>query len=93
VYGRVITVTGWTYEYVRDEFDMTGLRRLFDYWGEHPPVHEMVASYLGVKSTKKKASAKPAAAAAGSNLRDLASEMGASGFGGITRKRAPSKTP
>jgi hypothetical protein len=71
---------------------MTGLRRLYDYWGEHPPVHEMVASYLGVKP-KAKASAKPANATTSSNLRDFASEMNASGFGGITRKRAPSVTP
>jgi hypothetical protein len=81
VYGRVITVTGWTWQYVRDEFDLTGLRRMYRYWGEHPPVHELVAGYMGVGAKKVKAKAS-------SSLRDFASEMGASGFNGITKKRA-----
>lgn len=75
----MITVTGWTYEYVRDEFDLAGLRRMYRYWNEHPPVHELVAGYMGVGAKKSKAKAS-------SSLRDFASEMGAN-FQGVTRKR------
>jgi hypothetical protein len=54
---------------------------MYRYWNEHPPVHELVAAYMGVgaKNTRVKVS---------TSLRDFASEMGASGFNGITRKRA-----
>jgi len=85
VFGRLITSTGWTYEYVRDEFDLTGLRRMYRYWSEHPPVHELVAGYMGISAPKK------SRAKASSSLRDFASEMGAS-FNGIKKTR-PKKPP
>jgi hypothetical protein len=31
---------------------------MFQYWEESPPVHELVAAYLGYKSSKKKKDAK-----------------------------------
>jgi hypothetical protein len=80
VFGRVVTVTGWTWEYVRDEFDLTGLRRMYRYWSEHPPVHELVGGYMGVGVAKK------ARAKSSGSLRDFASEMSAN-FNGTTKKR------
>jgi hypothetical protein len=86
VFGRLITSTGWTWEYVRDEFDLTGLRRMYRYWSEHPPVHELVAGYMGI-GTPKKSKSKTTS----NNLRDFASEMSA-GFNGIKKTR-PKKPP
>jgi hypothetical protein len=35
--------------------DWSEFEMLTDYWAEHPPVHLMVAGYLGIKPAKKKA--------------------------------------
>lgn len=66
---------------MRDEFDLKGLRALYGYWNEHPPVHELVGAYMGVKSKKPKTKTS-------SSLRDLVSELGASGFNGYKKPRA-----
>lgn len=34
--------------------DFGDVMRLFDYWAEHPPLHLMVANFLGYKTTQKR---------------------------------------
>jgi hypothetical protein len=46
------------------------LQDLNEYWAAHPPVHLMVAAYLGVKPTGPKEKATP------DRLRALAQEFG-----------------
>jgi hypothetical protein len=49
----LITITGWTWEYI-DEF-MT-LPRLYDlsrYWRDYPPIHALIGAFLGVKPSVK----------------------------------------
>jgi hypothetical protein len=56
---------------------------LTEYWIEHPPVHILVAAYLGVgKHQRKRTSSVPGrpSSAAGSNLEVLLAELGP-GFG------------
>lgn len=40
--------TGWTWDYVEQEVDLPRLTALSGYWRRHPPMHIMVAAYLGV---------------------------------------------
>ena len=44
---------GWTWEYVDRHMTLPRLMSLQNYWGEHPPIHRMVASYLGYKPRAK----------------------------------------
>ncbi|MFL9610180.1 hypothetical protein ACKF11_08865 [Methylobacillus sp. Pita2] len=41
--------TGWTWHYVMHELDVPRLAQFEAYYGKHPPLHLMVAAYLGVK--------------------------------------------
>lgn len=41
---------GWTWEYIDEWMTLPRLYAIFKYWGEsRPPVHWMVAGFLGVK--------------------------------------------
>jgi hypothetical protein len=42
-----VTATGWSWEAV-DEMLLEQANMLTRYWGRFPPVHELVASYLGI---------------------------------------------
>lgn len=46
------------------------MRRLYRYWSAHPPVHELAAAFLGVKTP---AELPPPAAAAGAEADDPSS--------------------
>lgn len=41
---------------------------LFDYWRSNPPVHEMVAAYLGIKGDHQKTASTP-------SMTDLQTQM------------------
>ena len=44
-----MTVTGWTWDYIEDNLTLPRVYALMNYWGKHPPLHVMVAAYLGIK--------------------------------------------
>lgn len=46
--------TGWTWEYIDDNMTIPRLQAMSDYWQEHPPLHQLVATFLGVKSKAPK---------------------------------------
>lgn len=48
VYGRVVTATGWRWSEV-DEMTLDQVDSLYAYWRSSPPVHELVAAYMGIK--------------------------------------------
>lgn len=48
---------GWTYEYIDDHVDIPRLRAINSYQRQHPPVHILVAAFMGVKGD---AAAQPA---------------------------------
>ena len=50
---------GWTIEYARWHIDLPMLQSLTTYWGNHPPVHILVAGYLGYKKPDVTTPAKP----------------------------------
>ncbi len=41
--------TGWTYDQVGEQFDLPRLKSMMEYWRIRPPVHILVASYVGYK--------------------------------------------
>lgn len=49
----MITVTGWTFEYIDDHMTVPRLRALSEYWEHSPPVHVLVAAYMGVGKKDK----------------------------------------
>lgn len=46
VYARVITATGWTWEYLDDNVTIPRLTALTAHWRDTPPAHEALASIL-----------------------------------------------
>ena len=48
--------TGWTWDYTMAELDMPRLAAMSEYWRSNPPVHVMVARYLGVKPAPERSS-------------------------------------
>lgn len=56
IYAHLIASTGWTWEYIAEHVDLPRLKALTDYWQQQPPVHVMVAAYLGCS---KKTSQQP----------------------------------
>jgi hypothetical protein len=45
--------TGMTWDQVLDDLDLIRLRAINQYWVEHPPVHILIAAYLGIKPKPK----------------------------------------
>ena len=41
---------GWTLDYVEQNVDLPTLEKLTRYWRKFPPVHVLVARYLGYKA-------------------------------------------
>ncbi len=93
VYGRVITATGWTWDYVDREVDLWILNGLYIYWNSHPPTHESVYAILGgfLDEKPKKNSKSKVQASSGRDPRvtksqAAASELMGAGFRGIQTK-------
>lgn len=53
IYSELIMVTGWTWEYIDDQMTLPRLYGLYEYWRDHPPLHALVAAFLGVKPSPK----------------------------------------
>ena len=51
MYAHVIACTGWTWDYVAEHLDLPRLKALNLYWADNPPLHRMVASFLGIEPT------------------------------------------
>lgn len=51
--GLVVTATGWTIQQL-DATPWPAVMDLIDYWADNPPVHRLVAAYLGVKPKRKR---------------------------------------
>ncbi|STZ77344.1 hypothetical protein [Bergeriella denitrificans] len=47
--AHVCAATGWTWDYVAEHIDLPRLKHLGNYWKQHPPVHLLVAGYMGYK--------------------------------------------
>ena len=47
--AHVCASTGWTWDYVAENVDLPRLECLSRYWDRFPPVHVLVASYMGIK--------------------------------------------
>lgn len=47
--SHVTACTGWTWDTVLSELDLPRLAALNLYWESHPPVHILIAAYMGVK--------------------------------------------
>ncbi|HFC8542721.1 TPA: hypothetical protein ACFP4Q_000835 [Neisseria weaveri] len=47
--AHVCACTGWTWDYVAENIDLPRLNHLGEYWKQHPPVHILVAAYMGYK--------------------------------------------
>lgn len=52
IYCHLAMSTGWTFTQIGEEFDIPRIEAMNRYWLKHPPVHVMIASYLGVKDTE-----------------------------------------
>jgi len=52
IYSHLITVTGWTWDYIDDEMTLPRLEALNKYWSDFPPVHLTMAAYVGIKPKK-----------------------------------------
>jgi hypothetical protein len=45
--------TGETRQKIRDEWDLPLLKAWYGYCADHPPVHILVAAYMGIKPKSK----------------------------------------
>lgn len=46
--------TGWDWDTVVWETDLPRLQALNQYWADNPPLHKMVAAYLGIEPASKR---------------------------------------
>lgn len=52
MYAHVVACTGWTWDYIAENVDLPRLKALNLYWSDNPPLHRMVASFLGIEPAK-----------------------------------------
>ena len=50
MYWHVITCTGWSWDQVDCDMDLPKLAALGKFHKQFPPIHKMIAEYLGVGS-------------------------------------------
>jgi len=48
------TCFGWTWEYIDEHMTLPRLDAMKDYWNDNPPLHQLVAAYLGHKPVASK---------------------------------------
>ena len=53
LYARIISQTGWTWEYIGQNMTLPRLYEMQRYWEQHPPVGDLVAAYLGYEVKAK----------------------------------------
>ncbi|MFK7088685.1 hypothetical protein AAFM71_07695 [Chromobacterium violaceum] len=49
LYAHLIACTGLPPDTITQQFDLPRLEAMNTYWRNHPPLHLMVAAYLGIK--------------------------------------------
>jgi hypothetical protein len=54
LYCHLITCFGWTWEYVDQSMTFPRLAALNVYWKRNPPLHQLVANYLGYNGKAEK---------------------------------------
>jgi hypothetical protein len=81
-----MTITGWSWEYIDEYMTLPRLYGMLDYWGDHPPVHILLAAFMGVKSSKKGLAAKSS-----HDLEDIIGDFAAAGFAVKTIKKEDRK--
>lgn len=48
-----VSCPGWTYDYIDNNMTLSRLEECQDYFKKFPPIHQMVAAYLGYESENK----------------------------------------
>lgn len=56
-----MTSTGWTWDYIAEHVDVPRLLAINKYWDAHPPVHLLVAGYMGYEPKQNATSLEEAA--------------------------------
>ncbi len=64
---------GWTWEQVAEQMDFPRLSEMHKHWSKFPPLHKMVADYLGIT---KNARAESVEASAETLSQDILSDLG-----------------
>ena len=52
LYAHLCTCFGWTWEYIDECMTFERLESCDRYWKEHPPIHIIVADYMGYEKPK-----------------------------------------
>ncbi len=55
IYAHLSSCFGWDYDYIDNHMTLSRLKEYGDYIKDNPPVHQMVAAFLGVNSRKEDA--------------------------------------
>lgn len=48
-----MTITGWSWEYIDEYMTLPRLSGMMEYWNEHPPLHILLAAFMGVKPSRR----------------------------------------
>ena len=75
LYAHLIACTGQSPVMLRRDWDMVMVGHMTDYWRNHPPVHILVAGYMGYKPTQEVTDAPDLASNLVAMAADLASEL------------------
>jgi hypothetical protein len=59
-----VAATGWEWDYVEETLDFPRLLALREQWARHPPVHILLAAFVGYKPKKTSADNSPQEVAA-----------------------------
>ena len=51
--ASLVVRLGWTWDEVLDQVDMPRLEAIRNFWEDHPPLCDVVASYFGIEPRKK----------------------------------------
>jgi hypothetical protein len=49
IYSHLIATLGWSYEYIDEHMTFPRFKALVNYWKLHPPVHVLLAGFVGYK--------------------------------------------
>lgn len=55
IYAHLSACLGWTWDYIDNNMTMSRLDDYKNYWLKNPPVHQLVAAYLGYEYQDKQA--------------------------------------
>jgi hypothetical protein len=67
----LIACTGWTWEYIDNHMTVPRLSAMTRYWNQNPPVHVLVAGYIGYEAPKTAEDGKPPAAPSQDDIETL----------------------